>query len=283
MGSDDSKTIQVACPVPECGCTKEVSVPKYLMEKKIVGTLKIQIHRGVCCPHEFIVFIDRKGVIRGYENIDMSIDLAEYAGRTIGAKIYLRDLLNKFREYAIGSILHGIILKVPIVILRRSDEKSRSTEINTLLNEFLPEKQRIPMIVSTIEEKDYKSAKIDDALVLSPDGLVANTPWSDIPLNYESDLMRKALDILDDEGQAIIIEQEIEYLFKKVEYVNEEIKKIVSIYEDDLKDLIKREFHEQNVSDYDIMLYKQVVKFRYKGPIEKIKIRSFSKLKEGLW
>ena len=279
----DEKSVSIQCPDPECAKEKSIQIPKYLLAKKKVGTIKIQIHAGVCCEHEFIAFIDRKGKVRGYEHVDMVIDLSEYVGRKIGEHIYLRDLITKYGEYAVRSMIHSILLGHSIVILRGVDEKIHSKEINFLLNSFLPQKYQIPVVISTMEENLFQKAKIDDSLVINPQGVIANTPWADIPLDYEQNLLIKTLDILDDKSQSIIAEDDIEFAFEKVLYMNEVIKDIEKIFEDDLKEKIQGKFMIGGVSDKDIMLYKQMSKERFDGPIERIKIRSFSKLKEGLW
>jgi hypothetical protein len=174
-------------------------------------------------------------------------------------------------------------MKYPIILMRHSNDKNRSPEINKLLNEFLPDNYKNPSATLSIEDKEYKKAHIDDSLVINPEGLLAQTPWNDIPLNFEHNIMRKALDILDDESQSVIIQQELETLIKKAKFVTDTIKDKAQIYEDDLKELIKKEFSDNNVTDYDIILLKRVVQRRFKGDINKIKIRSFDKLKQGLW
>ena len=55
------------------------------------------------------------------------------------------------------------------------------------------------------------------------------------------------------------------------------------IYEDELKDKFKKQFMQKRVSNYELELIKSVLDKRFKKDISKIKIRSFNKLKEGLW
>ena len=105
----------------------------------------------------------------------------------------------------------------------------------------------------------------------------------DIAFDFEQSLIRKALDILDDDSQAVIIQQELEFLFKKANYITGVIKEKPQIYEDDLKALVHKEFADAEISDYDLILLKRIVQRRFKGDIAKIKIRSFDKLKQGLW
>lgn len=274
-------SVNIECPNPECKTQKTVKVPSYLFENKKVGLIKIQIHKGVCCDHQFVVFLDKKGGVKGYENIDIQIDLSSFANRSVGTQVFLKDLLNQYKQIATASMIHAIIIGTPIKILVRNEDNSKG--INILLNSFLPDDKKQPFLIHSIPEKDFKKAKIEDDLVINPEGYIAQTPWQDIAMNFESSCIQKALDILDDESQAIIIQGEIETLFAKAKYIAELVKKEKQIYEDDLKELINKEFPGSNTSDYDILLLKRVVGQRFKGDISRIKIRSFDKLKEGLW
>jgi hypothetical protein len=283
MSNANEKMISVKCPNPNCGKEKSIGVPDYLFEKKQVGLLKIQIHQGVVCEHEFIIFLDRKGSIKGFESIDMAINLSDITGRTIGQRLFLRDLLKIYGLFAVESMIHAIILSCPITLIRKSEEKNRSNDINKLFNEFLPDGFKNPMITNSIEESQLKKAKIDEYLVISPSGIVTQTPWQDIPFTYEANLIKKANEILDDESQAVIIEQDLEFIFKKGKFIADLLKQKNLIYEDELKDLIAKQFSDATVTDYDINFLKRVIKARFNSDIGKVKIRSFDKLKEGLW
>jgi hypothetical protein len=274
-------SVNIECPNPECKTQKTVKVPSYLFDNKKVGLIKIQIHKGVCCDHQFVVFLDKKGAVRGYENIDIQIDLTAFANRSVGAQIFLKDILNQYKQFAVANMLHALIIGSPIKVLVRNEDNSKG--MNTLFNSYLPDNKKQPFIIQSIPEKDFKKAKIEDDLVINPEGYIAAMPWQDIAMNYESGLIQKALDILDDESQAIIIQGELETLFAKAQFIADLIKKEKQIYEDDLKEMINKQFPGSNCSDYDILLLKRIVGKRYKGDIARIKIRSFDKLKEGLW
>ena len=68
------KEIEACCPI--CGLSKSLNVPEAVLSQKKFGTIKIQVPMGaVCSEHQFIVFVDQKGVIRGYEKIDIQMAL----------------------------------------------------------------------------------------------------------------------------------------------------------------------------------------------------------------
>ena len=277
---EETITIEVECPT--CRKLKNIGVPKYLFDNKKTGTLKVQIHAGICCDHGFIAFVAKNGKIRGYESIDMAIDISKIGESTQHEKLVIRELLKKYGDYALTSCLHSVLLNIPICFLRKKTDKSRTAEISNLLNEVLPDSYKENLIqISTIWDVDYRKAKIEDALVISPEGLIANAPWNDISLTYESTVLSKALEILDDNSQTLVVQQEFLESFKHAEFITELILE-KDIFEEDLITQFKAQFHK-TPSEIYLKLLKQMVKHRFKGDTSKIKIRSFSKLKEGLW
>ena len=70
--TEQFKPLELSCP--SCGAVKTVNIPESLFTDKKFGHIKIQVPRGaVCEDHVFVVFIDVKGRIIGYEAIDLSI------------------------------------------------------------------------------------------------------------------------------------------------------------------------------------------------------------------
>ncbi len=153
------RNVEIKCPTQDCGAVKTIQIPDYLFEKKQVGLLKIQIHQGVCCDHQFIIFLDRKGEVKGYEHIDVQIDLSELSGQTVGQKLYIRDLLKMYSDFAVSNMLHAITLNYPILILRAAGEKNRANNINKLFNDYLPENYKNYGIVISIERKGISKSQ----------------------------------------------------------------------------------------------------------------------------
>ncbi len=90
MSDNGEKEIQVQCPL--CQKDQNIKVPNYIFDNKKVGNIKIQIYKGICCEHQFIAFLNKKGEIKGYETIDMNIDLSEVEASRSKDKIYIRDM-----------------------------------------------------------------------------------------------------------------------------------------------------------------------------------------------
>ncbi|MHA1775828.1 MAG: hypothetical protein ACTSWC_03580 [Promethearchaeota archaeon] len=279
---ESQESIEVMVECPNCKKTKLITVPKYLFSNKKMGTLKVQVHSGICCEHEFIAFVSNNGKVRGYESIDMALDLSKVEKAAVEGKIFLRDLIATYGDYAISSCLHAILCNFPIIFLRSSLEKSKTALISHLLNEFLPDVYKQTLVqVSTIIESEYQESHIGDCLVISPGGVVAHSPWQDIPLKLEKELLTDALGILDDESQTVVMQQELGKIFEHAEFIIKKIEK-KEIYEEDLMKDFKKEF-KKPLNEAYLNLLKQVIEYRYKKDVSRIKIRSFDTLKEGLW
>ncbi|MBD3342499.1 MAG: hypothetical protein GF353_25590, partial [Candidatus Lokiarchaeota archaeon] len=68
------KELVLTCPI--CQKEKAIQVPDSVFAQKKFGTIKIQVPIGAVCPdHQFIVFVDSKGIIRGYEKIDIQMSM----------------------------------------------------------------------------------------------------------------------------------------------------------------------------------------------------------------
>ena len=281
MSENGEKEIQVQCPV--CQKNKMIKVPNYIFDNKKVGNIKIQIYKGICCEHQFILFLNKKSEIMGYEVIDMNIDLSAVEESRSKDKIYLRDMLKTYGDYAVSCVIHSLLLDFPIIILRTKYEGSRASDFTYFLNKILPDSpNKKILLVSNILERDYQKAKIENALVINPTGIVINTPWKDIQLDFETTIVNKSLEIIDDSTQTYIIQDGVSLLFKEAEFIKAIIDK-GDIIEEDLKNKIASNFMH-TVDNKRLDLLKQILEHRYRSRnVKKIKNRLLSKLDEGLW
>jgi len=214
--------------------------------------------------------------------IDMNIDLSEVEESRSKDKIYLRDLLKTYGDYAVSCVIHSILLNIPIIILRTKYERSRASEFTTLFNKILPNTHKKKMmIVSNILEMEYQKAKIENVLVINPTGIVINTPWKDIQMDFENNIVNEALKIIDDSTQTYVIQDGIAGLFKEAEFIKAIIDK-GDIIEDDIKRKIAFNFSHE-LSNKQLDLLKQILEHRYKSNVKRIKNRLLSKLDDGLW
>ena len=74
-----SQEVELTCPT--CQTFRKITVPAAIFAQKKFGTIKIQVPPGaVCREHQFIAFVDTKGIVRGYERIDLLMAMPGAAG-----------------------------------------------------------------------------------------------------------------------------------------------------------------------------------------------------------
>ena len=282
--SDSSEiSIKVQCPVEGCSIEKEIQIPQYLFENKRMHLLKIPIHTGMCCEHEFIAFVSTKSYkIMGYEKIDTTVDLSQLDDSTEKEQLTLQDLLGKYSTLATSSILMALILDKPIVLLRTKYEKNLSTKLVNLLMKMIPsEDQKTLLGLKHLLDTEFKKAKIKNSLVISPNGVVANTPWQRVPDTIFREILNNALEILDSSSQTVLIQNELSNILNQAEFIVKQISK-GDIFEDELIKKLEKTF-SMKITNSHLKVLKLIVSERFNKNPKKIKIRSFSKLKEGLW
>ncbi len=282
----EEMSLKVTCPVKDCGHSKDIKVPSYVFQNKAFGTLKIQIHKGIVCPeHQFVIFVDKKGKIRGYEKIDLQLTIAKKpAPEEDEVTTSLSELTETVGEFASLNIFHAFLLNVPIVIFVKEDSENlkNNSPIQKMIKELFLNVIKINEPLRYMKRADFKNFKMVNTLAIDEEGYILSSPWEINKFDLEQGILEKALETQDFKAQGIIFRQAVSKLIKKVEFISDFIKK-GEIYEEDIKSKIRNKFLQKKVTNYDVDIIKEILKFRYSADVSKIKIRSFDKLKESLW
>jgi len=284
MSVEEEVEIEVKCPYENCNSTKIIKVPGYLFKTKQFGTVKIQVNKGVVCSeHQFIIFVDKKGLIRSYEKIDAQLTIIKKAKEEPIAKLSLNDVIDKIGEFPALNITHALLLNIPIVIFKNKEKSELEDNLIGICKKFLPKEFKENESIKFLLRKNLKNIENLNVLALDEEGYIIKSPWEITSFEFEKELLNKTLGAKDINAQSIIFRQIFENLIKKVEFVYELLRSSESLYEEDLKIKLAEKFLQKKVSDYDIDLIKEILKYRYLENVSKIKIRSFDKLKESLW
>ena len=258
----------IKCPV--CATEKEIDVPDELFGGTRMGLIKVHVESQICCEHQFIAFFSKSGMNAGYENLDVSLDIS--AIKTESEDLYLRDLLKEYGDYNMTLMLHAMILNIPVIILHTKYEHvNKAVKLNILAASFLPEKYFVPMQFLSAYDLEYHKNPRTDALVIAADLFVVNTPWPEIAVTYEKELIKNTLSILDDQLQGIIMQEEMLKLFGRAEYFIDILNKWASIYEEDAKSELQKEFPDE-IDEYMYSFLLQILERRYHTDLSKIKI-----------
>jgi len=266
------KEIEVTCPT--CFLVKVIKVPMRIFSQKKFGMIKIQVPQGgVCKEHQFIVFVDTKGIIRGYDQIDLLMKKVT-EGEDKARRFSIKHFIDIYGLYGVFCLIHAKIFNYPAYIIRDKESEDFSYVINKIGDRLLPEAYRDTSNVSFLDETDYNKIKLNDknAFVMDTHQHILQTPWGE-KLKFEEEMIKKALDILDEEEQVILIQQSISKLVREAEYVKRVLEKEKEIYEEDLVDRIARELMIAKPNYYRISLIKDFIKQRY-SPKLAAKIKS---------
>ena len=258
------KAIEAICPI--CGLSKSLNVPEVIFDQKKFGTIKIQVPIGAVCPeHQFIVFVDSEGIIRGYEKIDiqMAMPAAETELEKTGI-LTLRKLIQLFGLYGIFSMIHSKIFNYPVYIIIDENFKYSEDVLHAISETLLPERYKGDKIVHFLEETNYGKIKLKEknALLMDSHQNILQTPWEE-KLKFEENLLKKALEILDEEEQLILMQQDIANLIKDAEYTKSILEDVKEIYEDDLIEQLSRDFTIPKITRYRLNLIKNFIRQRF--------------------
>ena len=270
------KILQITCPV--CGETRGINIPEKVFEQKQFGTIKIQVPVGaVCSDHQFIVFADPKANIIGYEKIDLYIATTETTEKEKAGILTLRVLINMFGTYGMFSIIHAKLFNYPVVIILDKDSVLYSLDLdllNLIGERLLPEAYKEGEKIVFMEEVDYSKIKIKDknTLIMDSHQHILQTPWDD-KLKFEENLIKKALEISDEEDQLNLMQQNIAKLIEEAEHAKLILEKTREIFEDDLIDRIANDLMNPKINNYRLQLIKHFIGQRYSPKLAK-KIRN---------
>jgi hypothetical protein len=258
---DSFKVLEITCPT--CGEMKNINIPESIFSQKKFGTIKIQVPINAVCPeHQFIVFVDTKGKVRGYEKIDIQIaSLAREVAKEKERRINLRSLIQVFGVYGIFSLIHAKIFNYPIYILKDKNFEFDEETLNSLGEIILPENIRGGRAIQFLKSSDLAQMKVKDkdSLIMDTQQHIFQTPW-DKKLKFEESIIKRALDIINEQEQIILLQQDIARLISEAKFVIVLLDSVNEIYEDDLVDKISKEFNMKKINNYRLNLIKEYIR-----------------------
>ncbi|TFG03530.1 MAG: hypothetical protein EU539_12145 [Promethearchaeota archaeon] len=258
------RKLEVTCPI--CGIKKEINIPEAVFGQKKFGTVKIQVPiNAVCSEHQFIVFVDTKGDIKGYERIDLQMALpTEDTEKEKAGILTLRKLIQLFGLYGVFSLIHAKIFNYPAYLMINDPSEDNTELMNLIGDSLLPEQYKGKGKVEYILQNDYDKIKIKEkeALIIDSHQHILQTPW-DEKLKFEEEIVKRAVEIIDEEEQLRILQQGIEKLIKESEYTADYLENIREIYEDDLMDKLSKDLMIPKITHYRLMLIKNFIKQHY--------------------
>ena len=255
------KVLEITCPT--CGEMKNINVPESIFSQKKFGTIKIQVPLNAVCPeHQFIVFVDIKGIVRGYEKIDIHVaSLTQEFEKETKISLNLRNLIQVFGIYGIFSLVHAKIFNYPIYILKDDKFEFDEDTLNSVGDIILPENIGRSKTIHLLESSGISHLKIKDkdALIMDTQQHIFQTPW-DTKLKFEEGILKRALDIIDEQEQLNLLQQDIARLINEATFVISILENVKEIYEDDLVRQLSNKFKVGKINNYRLNLIKEFIR-----------------------
>ena len=261
MMAETFKVLEVVCPA--CGEMKNINIPEAIFSQKKFGTVKIQIPMNAVCPeHQFIVFVDIKGKIRGYEKIDIHMStITPELEREVSGRINLRNLIQIFGIYGIFSLIHAKIFNYPSYIIKNDGFEYNEDLLNSVGDMILPETYRGTKTIHIFEETDISKIKVKEknALVMDTNQHIFQTPWK-VKLKFEEQIIKRALEIIDEDEQLKLLQQDISALINEVHYTVSILDDVDEIYDDELIKQLSKAYSITKISSYRLNLIKEFIR-----------------------
>ena len=255
------KVLEISCPT--CGEMKNINVPESVFSQKKFGIIKIQVPlNAVCSEHQFIIFVDTKGTIRGYEKIDIQItSLTRDFEKETERRLNLRTLIRLFGIYGIFSLVHAKIFNYPIYILKDEEFEFNEETLNTVGDIILPEDLGGKRTIHLLENSDisYLKIKEKETLIMDTQQHIFQTPWF-TKLKFEEGIVKRALDIIDEQEQLRLLQQDIARLINEAKFTISILETVKEIYEDNLISQISKEFKIKKITNYRLNLIKEFIR-----------------------
>jgi len=262
--SDRYKKVNATCPI--CKKSNSLDIPSIVFSQKKIGTIKIQIPAGVVCPdHQFIIFFDSEGNVRGYEKIDISMTMPKLKDeKEIEERLTLKKMINIFGQYEFYSLIHAKIFNYPVFVVIGEDFKYNSELLNKIGNSILPERYRGGRTLHLYKETDYDSIEITtkDGLLLDIKKQISQIPWEQ-KLKFEENIVNKALEIIDEQEQTFVFQQIVSDFCKEAECALDILEDKNNISKKELIKEISKRLFKPKINSYRFNLIIEFINQRF--------------------
>ncbi len=262
--TDNKRALEITCPF--CRAVGSIDVPVSVYSNKKWGVVKIQVPAGaVCNEHQFIVLIDSKGDVRGYERIEYLKGPETELKENVKESLSLNDLIAIFGEFGFKCLLHAKIFCYPIFIVRNEVNEKIENSIDEFFNKLFPEEIMSSMIpITYIERSDIINVQNDkdDLFIIEGSENIIQVPWKE-KLRLEENIISKASEIIVKNEQLIILQQEVTKIIKIIENGREILEFYLEISKAEFIDQLQKEARISKITKNDLDIYKLYIDRRY--------------------
>nr|MDO8110163.1 hypothetical protein [Candidatus Sigynarchaeota archaeon] len=284
------KPVKVICPL----CRKEtkVEIPVFIVNDAQDGMVKVQIPQGACCPeHSFMAFVDKKFMVRGYQNADIEFTIGDKEKTAAQKKeeglkdFSVPDLINTIGPDICSVIMRSILVSIPILFLDTFDLYNRVDKAVILLRDM--ESDDLVITGEKVTREDLKDKKVrrNNALIVVPlYKAIMRSPFPEgLNTRFETDLLREASQLPDRTSQIVFLRKELVKISKIIDEFVKILKNADKLYEEDIPVATKEKFnYKLDAKNIDVI--KQIIEFKHdKKLAQKIISKSLDKIRTDLW
>ncbi|MBD3188218.1 hypothetical protein GF325_15390 [Candidatus Bathyarchaeota archaeon] len=289
------KELRVLCPL----CKKEakIEVPIFLVNEAQDGVLKVSIPRGACCDeHSFMVYIDKKFRVRGYQNADIEFrngPTISITKKAIDAKkegglkdFRIQDITSLLGMDISSLILRTILVEKPVFLLENFDLYNRVDKTVAFLSDM--ESDDLQITSQKFQQDDLKNLKRNkkiNAFMVAPlYKAITRSPFrEETNTRFESNLLNETMEIPDRDGQIIFLRKELIKITRVIEEFVKMLKDVDKMYEEDIPGITQKKFNYK-LDSKNIDVIREVIAFKHDATLaSKIINKSLDKIRTDLW
>ena len=269
---NDHKELEVTCPF--CKAVGKITIPVEIYSQKKWGTVKIQVPPGaICKEHQFIVLVDTKGIIRGAEKVELTTRGNEVPKELPQEIFTLKTIIETLGLECTRYMVHALIFNYPTYIVR-NDSITSTNQMNMILGAIILDNFQLALPLVEIIEEDVAEKIIlyqKNSLLIDSQMKILQVPWKE-KLKYEEAIVKKALDIFNEDEQLVILQQEIMRLVRDAELARGILDYYDEISRDDFSTELTKKMRISKMDKGYLNMIKLFVEKRFsKELVDKIK------------
>ena len=273
------KKLEIACP--SCGIIKTLKIPISIFSEKKAGFIKIQVPKGaVCNDHLFMVLVDQKAKILGYETFDVSISKPEEKVEEKveeNKEIYkngstLRSLIEIYGFNCVAGLIHAKLFGYSAFLISSLDSNADISTLKEFVYTIIPEKYRNSYAIDKIEYDgetfprpgyyyNLAANKQKNDFLFNLLKHVIQAPW-ETGFEFEQNIINNALRKEENGAQFKTIKEFLDRFIKDIDLATSILENSNKISEKDLIKKMNEQLTFSSINKHRIKIIKEFINRR---------------------
>lgn len=263
--SEGKNQCEIKCP--ECGKESVITIPPEILATRKMGLMKINIDQGVCCEHQFIVFVSKNLKAAGYEKMDISMVVTPDEGPKY---LSLRQMVEKFGKDAVSHFIEALFMDNIIVFIQNPNNPIDTKFLNESFNLMLPDELKKSDLVITLPQSAISDKVSEYALVFNPETQSCVYPWTRKSNRAELYLIDYTCEVLDENTHSIFVQELMKLIYQKADFTKTYLESKEPTTDKNLQLEVQKIFGEWKFrQEWDII--KTILGYRLTADLSKIR------------